>query len=129
MKNKRSKPIFFVCAGLSDSNELQLKAIESSTREIAIESFINQFGFKPKDILGPFYKKYTSPINNSIKLVFSPVWKQAEYKDWYVRANILKEPKDYAFLIFKQRKDGQNLPKPQGKTVVSIYDLKVLNAE
>lgn len=126
MRKKRTRPIFFVCAGLSNQNELKTKAIQAPSTEEAFELFSNQFGFDPKDVLGPFYKKHTQVLTNTTKLVFSTVWKPAEYNDWLVSANILKEPQNHAFLLFKDRKDGKKIPKPQGTIIVPIYDLRLI---
>ncbi len=128
-REKRTKPIFFVCAAISPDNELQTKSIQALNLDEAVELFYNQFGCKPKDVYGPFHKKKTQVLVNTTELIFSTVYKTAEYNGWIVSANILKKPTDHAHLLFKRRIDGQSVPKPQGIVVVPIYDLRLLNAE
>jgi hypothetical protein len=129
LKPRKPRPIFFVCAGIDNQNELQTKSIQASSTEEAINLFTEQLGFKPKDVLGPWHKKQTQELVNLTKIIFSEVWRQAEYKGWNVNACILKEPANHAMILFKTRIDGQNIPKPQGTNfVVPIYDLRLTNA-
>lgn len=130
MRHKIKKPrqIFFVCAGIDYQNNLQTKSIAAFSVEEADVIFTNEIGFKPKDILGPFYKKHIQHPIDLKKVMFSNIWKTAEYKGWNVSACILKEPINYAMILFKNRIDGSDTVKPQGnKLVVSIQDLRIIN--
>jgi len=131
MKRKRKpRPIFFVCTGINSTiNELKTKAIQASSIDDAVILFDNEFGFKPKDVLGPFYKKQTKVLENTMSIKMSTKWENAEYNGWNVKANFLHEPKNKAFLLFNSRVDGENLQKPQGITIVPIYDLRILNVK
>lgn len=128
-KEKRVRQLFFICAGVSSTNDLHTVSIEAFSVEEAINKFNVEFGFKPKDVLGPFYQKRTKILANTIAVKMSPDWENAEYNGWNVRANILREPKNYAFLLFNNRKDGKNLQKPSGTIIVPIHDLRMLNAK
>jgi hypothetical protein len=128
-RKKRTRPIFFVCAGLNDTNELKTKAIQAASVEEAVNLFNTQFGFKPKDVLGPFHKKQTKVLANTIAIKMSARWENAEYNGWNVKANILKEPPNQAFLLFNSRIDGQIAQKPQGTIIVPIQDLRLLNVK
>lgn len=127
-KEKRVRSLFFVCVGINKIHELKTKSIQASTSEEASTIFNSQFGFDPKDILGPFYKKQTKILANTTAIKMTAKWENAEYNGWNVKVNILKEPQNYVYILYNSRIDGQNLQKPQG-AIVPIYDLRILNVK
>jgi len=53
------RKIFFVCSVITEAGELLNKIIEALSPSEASNIFYQQQSIKPKEILGPFYKKKT----------------------------------------------------------------------
>lgn len=132
------RPTYFVGAAIDDNGELILKSILSSSSdddEVDLDeiskSWEEEFGLKPLKILGPFYEKKTSSSNVSHKkkdnvdfnlddLTFSGERKYGEFNGWEVIVQLLKNPKDYGWLIFKEEiggDDSRKKQKPASKAV------------
>jgi hypothetical protein len=124
-KRKRFRQTIFIGAAISN-NELITQIIAAESPKEATDLFVGQNGFPPKEILGPFYKKKTQVIENTRVLKFSNQTKRAIYKDWLVDAFFLQEPENQAYLVFINRVDNKNLPKPKGTITVPVSDLRIV---
>jgi hypothetical protein len=120
------RKIFFVCSVITETGELLNKIIEAQSHDEASTIFFQQQSIKPKEILGPFYKKKTQVLENTRVLKFTSQSKKAYYNDWEVNAILLEEPKDYAYLIFIKRIDGKKMPLPKGAITVPISELRLI---
>lgn len=127
MIRKGARPIFFVCAAVSDTNELVMKTIQASSPKEAASLFSETTGFKAKDISGPFMKKRAQVIENTRTLKFSDKTQSAIYNNWIVDAFFLKEPENHAYLVFIKRIDNLKQPSPKGTIIVPIADLRINN--
>lgn len=129
MSKRRTRQIFFVCSAVSESNQLLSELVPASSVEEATKLFFEKCNQKAQSVFGPFYKKKTQVLENTMSIVFSTLKKKAEYNGWQVLATVLKHPENHAFLLFNKRIDGKILPKPQGTIVVPIHDLRFTNVE
>jgi hypothetical protein len=116
----------FVCAGISDINELITRVIAAETPKEATDLFVEQTAFQPKEVLGPFYKKKTQVIESTRVLKFSNQTRRATYNDWLVDAFLLQEPENQAYLVFIKRVDDKSLPSPKGTITVPVSDLRFI---
>ena len=124
MSKGRQRPTFFVCASISNKNELLIKPILSTSPTEASNIFAEQFGIVPQSILGPWFKKRTQVVESTRELKFTNQIKKAIYNDWVVNAFMLKEPENQAYLIFLKRVDDKKIPLPKGIVTVPISELK-----
>ena len=129
MSRRTARPIFFVCAALSESGKLVSKMIESESPGDASQKFEEEYKVKPQDVYGTFYKKKTQVIETTRALRFSNINKRAIYNDWLVNAIFLKEPENHAYLVFIKRADDKILPSPKGTITVPLSDLRFLDGE
>jgi len=126
-KEKRARPIVYVCVGIHDNNLLS-KIVTATSVQEAEQNFSDTYGVKPKDILGPFYKVKTKVLESDRVLRFADNKpKKAIYKDWIVNAFLLSEPEDHAYLIFVKRIDDKKIPLPKGTITAPIYDLRMID--
>jgi hypothetical protein len=123
-----SREIVFVCASISN-NELFTKIIAGNTQEEASKLFVEEFNHNPSQIMGPFYKKKKQIVEITRVLKFSNIKKRAVYNEWIVDAHFLKEPENYAYLIFIKRIDDNKIPFPKGTITVPISDLRIENVK
>lgn len=123
MGKKGPRPTDYVCCAVQEGKLLS-KSIESETSEQAIDLFTDEFGVKPDNIYGPYYRKRDTVLDNTREIEFTGISKKAIYKDWYVIASILKFPKDTAYLLFDKRVDGKKVPKPSGTFIIKLDEMK-----
>jgi hypothetical protein len=113
---------YFTCAGIVDNN-LIAETYFTPTRDDAFSLFREKYNLAPSFLDGPFYRKIEKnkkQINYSnIKLSNRSI--KATYDGNQVKAIILTEPKDYAFLIYLNNK---NNPSNKSATVVHLSELK-----
>lgn len=126
MNRRGPRPVVFVCACLTNEGELLIKSISASSPAEASDSFLKEYNYSPKEILGPFLKKRTQVIETTRELKFSNQVKKATYNDWVVNAFILQEPVDQAYLVFLKRTDDKKIPFPKGVIIVPISDLRFI---
>lgn len=126
MSKRGPRPVVFVCIGSLENTEFVSKVIEAATQNDAAYLFLQQTNIKAKTIHGPFSPKRAQVIESTRTLKFTNQSKTAEYNGWEVTAFFLKEPEDYAYLIFIKRNDDKKLPLPKGTVVVPISDLRIL---
>lgn len=127
LKKKAGRPIFFICAAISNTGDLITKSIQAVSQEEAASVFFKNTNVSAKDILGPFLKKRTKIVENSRVLKFSEHNKKAIYDNWEVNAFLLKEPENHAYLVFIKRIDNINKIIPKGTTIVPISDLRIID--
>ena len=65
MSGRGARQTVFVCAGISDNNELITRVIAAESPKEATDLFCEQVSFQPKEVLGPFYKKKTQVIETT----------------------------------------------------------------
>lgn len=123
---KKLRQVVFVCSSISQSGELINKIIEANSVSEASLIFFEQYSLKAKEILGPFYRKKTQILENTRTLKFSNQSRKAIYNDWIVNALFLKEPENYAYLVFIKRVDNKKMSPPKGTITVPISDLRFL---
>lgn len=126
MSRRGSRPIIFVCGGISDAGELIMESIPASVQTEAISLFKEKYGNNPKSVLGPFYKKRTQILENTTSLKFTNDIKKAEYNGWIVNAMRLAEPINHAYLIFISRLDDKKMIAPKGTVVVPYSNLRII---
>ena len=126
MSRRLTRPIYFVCAAVSQSGNLIVKMIQAISQREAIDHFDKEFSITPQEILGPFYKKRTQILETTRVLKFSNQAKRAIYNGWIVNAFMLKEPADQAYLVFIKREDGKKLPSPKGTITAPISELRFI---
>ena len=119
--NKIRKQTLFVCSALHDNNLIS-EIIIANNQEDAVQLFKNNFTITPSKILGPFYKKRVEPVKIDKNIQFSGQIRSGIYNGWKVNAFLLKEPQDYAFLVFIKSLD--NSPAPKNTTIIPIKDLR-----
>lgn len=125
MSRRRTREIIFVCSSVSDNGELISQMIPAKTPDEAASLFKNQYTVNAKSILGPFYKKKTQVLETTRSLnLASTRPRKAEYDGWLVHAFALKEPIDYAYVIFIERLDHKKAPTPKGTITVPFSDLR-----
>lgn len=128
-QRRRSKrAIFFVCSAVVNGG-LVSESIEAEEKKAAEEKFEVAFQMRPSIVLGPFYRKRVISTINTADVVLSGDIKQAEYNGWIVRANLLKSPANFAFLLFDRRMDGKKAAKPQGTKIIPLENLKFRNQD
>lgn len=127
MSKRGVRQIVFVCSSISNQGELINKIIPAESQDDASKLFFEQFSIKPKEILGPFYKKRAQVLENTRTLKFSNKTMKAIYNDWEVTAFLLNEPEKYAYLVFN--KCSGNKPVPKGTVVVPISDLRFIDVK
>jgi len=129
MSRRGARPIFFVCAALSEQGELLTKIVNATTSLEAKKLFKDEFNVDPKEIMGPFHKKQTQILETTRTLKFAQQNKKqvAIYHDWYVDAFFLTDPVDHAYLIFQKRVDDKKVAPPKGTVTVPITDLRFLS--
>lgn len=130
MNHRKSRQIIYVCIGLSDNTEIISKIVEAESVEVASSVFREEFKLKPREILGPFFKKKTQMLESTVELKFSTSsFIKAEYNDWLVNAFLLDEPKDHAYLVFISHLHNKKISSPKGTIVVPISQLRLINNE
>lgn len=127
MARRGPQQICFICVGISETAELISKEILASSQEEASSLFKTQNGTDVKNIHGPYFKKKTQVLDTTRSLKFSKEFKQAEFNGWFVKAMLLTEPANHAFLIFINRVDGNKISKPKGTYIVPISNLRIMN--
>lgn len=125
MSKRGTRQVVFVCASIVN-NELITKIISANTQEEASKLFIEEFKCESQQIMGPFYKKRTQVLETTRILKFTNIRKKANYNDWVVDAHILKEPENYAYLVFIKRIDDKKIPFPKGTITVPVSDLRFI---
>jgi hypothetical protein len=127
-RRRAKRPILFVCSAILNKTLIS-EVLEAPEKKVAQRIFEEKFQIAPTFIFGPFFKKriFIEPIPCT-DLVLSGEVKKAEFNGWLVRANILKNPPNCAFLLFESRIDGKKMSKPQNK-VVSLQDLEIKKYE
>lgn len=123
---KGTRQTVFVCATITDNNELLTQIIATESPKEAADIFLKQTSFPVKEVLGPFYKKKTQVIENTRVLKFSNQTRKAIYNDWLVDAFLLQEPENQAYLVFIKRVDDKKLPSPKGTITVPITELRFM---
>lgn len=126
MNRKGARQTIFVCAGITDNNELVMRIIAADSPKEATDLFFEQATFQPKEVLGPFYKKRSQVIDNTRVLKFSNQTKRAIYNNWLVDAFMLQEPENQAYLVFIKRIDDKKLSPPKGTITVPVSDLRFI---
>jgi len=121
---KGARQTVFVCAAISNNNELVMRIIPAESPKDAADLFFQQISLLPKEILGPFFKKKVQVIENTRVLKFTAQQKRAVYNDWVVDAFFLQEPVNQAYLVFIKRIDNKKIPLPKGTITVPISDLR-----
>lgn len=131
------RPVYFVGSAIDDSKNLIMKSILSPSGEDDIDLeeisdlWESEYGLKPINILGPFYEKKSNQSATFQKrkdglsvdldsLSFSGEKKYGEFNGWEVIVQLLKSPKDYGWIIFKEEigaEDGKKKQKPASKAV------------
>jgi hypothetical protein len=123
MSRRVARPIFFVCAAVSQG-ELVTKIVQAASQNEAASLFEKETSVLPKEVMGPFYKKRTQILETTRNLKFSGENRKSVYNDWVVNAMLLKEPENHAYLVFIERVDGKKQPAPKGTIVVPVSDLR-----
>jgi hypothetical protein len=109
------------------NNELISEIIIANSNDEASSLFKDKFNCNPKNILGPFLKKKVPPVEVNTAIKFSGLPKQAIYNDWLVNAFLLKDPENYAFLIYLKNTNSDNKKSlPKGTTIVPITDIRFI---
>lgn len=126
MNRTGPRPIVFVCGGVANNGDFLMKTISATSPSEAMQFFTDEFGFKPKEVQGPFLKKRTQVIESTRVLKFTNQTKEAIYNDWIVSAIILSDPIDQAYLVFKKRVDETKATIPKGIITVPISDLRFI---
>ena len=124
MNRTGARPVFFVCAAISNSGELITKTIQAASVKEAASLFLEDTNVAAKDIVGPFMKKRAQIIESTRELKFASQIKKAIYNEWEVNAFMLKEPENHAYLIFIRRVDNAKQPTPKGTIIVPTSDLR-----
>jgi len=121
--NKR--PVVFVCSGFVKC-KVVCKTISADNFSAARDVYYKEYGFKPSITLGPLYKKrgFAQEIRNELK--FLGISKRAEFDGWEVSAELLLEPDNCAYLFFKKRLDGKNIPIPEEHMIVDVESLRFI---
>lgn len=128
MSHRKSRQIVYVCIGLSDNTEIISKIVEADSVEVASASFEDEFKLKPREVLGPFFKKKTQILENTVELKFSTsAFIKAEYNDWLVNAFLLEEPQQHAYLVFISHLHNKKISFPKGTIVVPVSQLRLIN--
>jgi hypothetical protein len=116
------KRYYFTCASVIDGS-LAADTYFVSTRDEAFSLFKEKYGNPPLFLEGPFYRKIEKnkkEINsNNVKLSNKSI--TAIYNGNPVKAILLSEPQDYAFLIYL---NNNNKPSSKSATIVHISELK-----
>jgi hypothetical protein len=120
---KGAREIVFVCSAIVE-NTLTNKIIAAASPDEAADSFFKEFGMRPQESLGPFYKKRTQVLETTRTLKLTNQSKKAVYNEWIVTAFILEEPVNYAYLVFLKRTDNKKVPAPKGVVIVPISNLR-----
>jgi len=129
------RPTYFIGSAIDKNNQLIMKSLLVSTDDMsdeeAADDWEKEYGLRPAFILGPFYEKKTNNSQSSQKkkenlsidlnsLTFSGEKKYGEYNGWEVTVQLLKDPKDYGWLLFKKEigeEGGRKKQKPASKAV------------
>lgn len=124
MKTKNRKKYFFTCAAIINQN-LVAETYFIESREDAYREYEIKHGICPQFLDGPFYRKLEKNKRevqkNNIKLTNKIV--RGMYKDYVVKGVVLKEPKDYIYLIFVDNKD-KNTNVINGSNIVHVSEIK-----
>ena len=126
MSRRLTRPIFFVCATVTEQRDLIVKMVPANSQQEAMDLFGKEFSVSPQEVLGPFYKKRMQILETTRTLKFSSQTKKALYNGWIVNAFMLKEPIDQAYLVFVKREDGKKLPSPKGTITVPVSELRFI---
>lgn len=124
MYKKGRRQTVFVCTAIKIDYDLISEIIPANSTEEASKLFEEKFNIKPKNILGPFFKRRVQTLEVKTPIKFDGKPRQAIYDGWSVNAFSLKEPENSAFLIFIKRIDGQQKQIPKGTVIVPITDLR-----
>jgi hypothetical protein len=108
------------------NHELVHDVIPAENSADAIKVFEEKFSSKPKEVLGPFIKRKSKPIQITTSLKFDGKPRKAIYNGWLVNSFSLKEPENCVFIIFI--KDTENLSRvpPKGTTIVPINEIRFI---
>lgn len=131
MSRRGARPIFFVCAAVSEQGELLTKIVNATTSLDAKKLFQGEFGVNPKEIMGPFHKKQTQilEVTRELKFVKNDKSRRAIYHDWLVDAFLLSDPPEHAYLVFQKRIDDKKVTPPKGTVTVPVTDLRFVSNE
>jgi hypothetical protein len=119
----RKKQIVFVCVSIINNNLID-ELVPAESEEEAKNYFKDKHSSYPSKILGPFYQKRLPPIEINKNVQFTGQHKLAIYAGWRVNAFFLKEPENYAFLVYLKNLD--NCSAPKGNNIVNIKDLRFI---
>lgn len=125
-RSARHRQTVFVCAVISNDQQLITRIIVAHSPKEAAELFQAEVFLQPQEILGPFYKKKTQVIENTRVLKFLNQAKRAVYNDWIVDAFMLQEPENQAYLVFIKRVDNKKMAMPKGTITVPVTDLRFI---
>lgn len=118
------KKCYFVCSSISNGLLIN-KQIESISMREAINTFESLTKLKPQHVEGPYFKKRGWSLKDEKKVTFTQKALKAIYDGWLVKAIVLSDPPNTAFLFFDKRQDGQIIPPPT-TDIVNIGDLQIL---
>jgi hypothetical protein len=122
---KGAREIVFVCSAIIDGT-LTNKIIPAASPDEAADLFFKELNVRPQESLGPFYKKRTQVLETTRTLKLTNQSKKAIYNEWNVTAFFLKEPENYAYLVFLNRTDNKKVPAPKGVVIVPISNLRFM---
>ena len=122
-KPRRTKrPIFYICNAIQN-NILISQKIEAQSLDEALGIFEKEFKIKAQNFHGPFAYRRDRSLG-SREIVFGTRSINAIFNDWKVKAILLKNPPDCAFLLFQERVDGKKVARPKGTFIIKCEDLK-----
>lgn len=105
-------------------NQAVMQEIECDSMVSAIDKFKEINNLEPSKCSGPYFKKRGWDHKSENKITFTKEVRMAIYNEWYVKANILSNPPNTAFIFFNKRIDGKIIKPPPGE-IVNLGDLKL----
>ena len=121
VQRRTPKPTFYICDAIK-SGALISKKIKATTIDDAMNIFETTYGVRAQVFHGPFVERQDRTLGTK-EIVFSSQSLQAIYNDWKVKAILLKNPPNCAYLFFQERVDGEKANKPKGIFIVKCEDL------
>ena len=122
-KPRRTKrPIFYICNAIKD-NLLISQKIEAQSLDEALYLFEREYNIKAQSFHGPFAYRRDRSLGTK-EIIFSNNSISAIFNGWKVKAILLNNPPDCAFLLFQERIDGKKISRPKGTFIVKCEDLQ-----
>lgn len=118
---RRKKPIFYICNAIKN-NTLISQKIEAQSLDEALILFEREYGIKAQNFHGPFAYRRNRSLGTR-EIIFGNTSISAVFNDWKVKAILLQNPPNCAFLLFQERVDGKKAPRPKGTFIVKKEDL------